>query len=76
MTILDMANAIAVIDRMKHWKVQCENSDGKRRYSCTLLDGGRRVTCTRQSVLIAINAAIEKLAEKDNPCKLKVMVIR
>lgn len=57
--------AIAVIDAMTHWRVQCENSNGRRRYSCTLWGDGRRVTASARTPLAAITAATAKLRKND-----------
>jgi hypothetical protein len=53
--------AIVRLDQHKHWRIQCENSNGNRRYSCTIWGAGKRVTASARTVLAAAQGAIEKL---------------
>lgn len=74
--MLDMNQAIAVLNAMHHWTLQSENRNGNRRgYSCTIWDrsrigavGGRkfgkRVTGYGTTPVIAVVRAIEKLGDK------------
>jgi hypothetical protein len=55
--------AIALLDATKHWRLQVQNSNGRRRYECTVWANGRRVSASRYSPLDSIQAALQKLKE-------------
>lgn len=57
-----LENAMAKLDRHKHWTVRCVNRAGhRRRYECTIWGEGKRVSATAMHPLMAINAAEHKL---------------
>jgi hypothetical protein len=62
MNLIDMNNATAVLDRMKHWTVKSVNRSGKpRRYECTILEAGKRVTGQGRTPVAAVSRALSKL---------------
>lgn len=70
----DMNQVIAVLDAMKHWRLQCENSTKRgRSYSCTVWNNGKRVTSYARTPLMAATAAITKLNDKKVGTGLKIV---
>jgi len=71
-----MEQAIAVLDALQHWRLQCHNRTGdRRRYECTVWNAGRRVSATRYGPLAAVEAALAKLKEdrKRRTSALKIL---
>jgi len=63
----DIASAIATLDSIaKHWRLQCENGNGKRRgYTCTVQANGKRFTVHRATPVDAAIAAIDRIHGRD-----------
>lgn len=70
--IYDMNHAISLLGAMKHWRVQCVNSNGRRRHQCTIWGNGRRVSASAFTPNDAVRAAIKKLTDKTTGTGLKI----
>ena len=71
---MNLEQAMSVLDTMaKHWTINCVNSNGRRRYECTLWACGRRVTVSRSSTVGAILAAMDKVKQPENGPQLKLV---
>ena len=71
--IWDMNHAMPLLAAVKHWRVQCINSNGRRRHECTIWGDGKRVTASACSPEDAIRAALKKLRDKSHGTGLKVV---
>lgn len=61
----DMNQAMQVLLAVKHWTIKCLNLPHGRRHECTIWNAGRRVTASGKSPVDAVNAAIDKLADRN-----------
>ena len=67
MTRMTLDQAIVILgSRTKHWRMQTENNDGKRSYSCTVWNGDRpqRFTVQRATPMEAVLAALARMDGK------------
>ncbi len=63
--MVNLENAVIILDRYKHWTIRVKNRTGKpRRYECVIWGDGRRVSASALSPLAACEAAVAKLRQQ------------